>query len=296
MSDSKPPDFSEAFEGYEPDDDSREENAADLDSVDPDSVDPAGEVLPSGVPSPLGQSPSASADESETPNLKLDPKSGSTAGDQERGRPEVQDSGSRGQYDSDDSMGEDVSSMKHTAVQCLSLLARHHGLEVSPKRLIHDYSLEEEEPKVRRLLRIAQDNGLKAKHARMTWKQFGKMEQAFPAIGKLNNGNYVILVGLRLIQNDDGTESEQMALFDPLADQSGFVYLDQEKFESAWKGEVILAKRKYSLLDQKQPFSLRWFLPEIIRQRTAFTDVAVAAFFIHLIALVVPLFFSDRDR
>ena len=92
------------------------------------------------------------------------------------------------------------------------------------------------------------------------------------------------------------TESEQMALFDPLADQSGFVYLNQEKFESAWKGEVILAKRKYSLLDQKQPFSLRWFLPEIIRQRTAFTDVAVAAFFHSLNCLGRASVFSDRDR
>ncbi|MDB4564859.1 cysteine peptidase family C39 domain-containing protein, partial [Mariniblastus sp.] len=196
MSDSKPPDFSEAFEGYQPDDDSRGEDA-----IDPNSIDPQEAVSPSEVPGSLGHSPSASAAESETPNLKLDSQSGSPSGDQERGQPQAGDPGSHAQDDSGYPLGGGVSSMKHTAVQCLSLLARHHGLEVSPKRLIHDYSLEEEEPKVRRLLRIAQDNGLKAKHARMTWKQFGKMEQAFPAIGKLNNGNYVILVGLRLIQD-----------------------------------------------------------------------------------------------
>jgi ATP-binding cassette subfamily B protein len=304
MSDSKPPDFSEAFEGYQPDDDSRGEDAGNENPTEPNSVESNSvesnsaesnsaesnsATPPSGIPAAQGQSPSASASDAETPNLK--PESPSDSTDQKVDPSTTSQAESQAQTGTYDSMNGE-SSMKHTAVQCLALLARHHGLEVSPKRLIHDYSLEEEEPKVRRLLRIAQDNGLKAKHARMTWKQFRKMEQAFPAIGKLNNGNYVILVGLRLIQNDDGTESEQMALFDPLADQSGFVYLNQDKFESAWKGEVILAKRKYSLLDQKQPFSLRWFLPEIIRQRTAFTDVAVAAFFIHLIALVVPLFFQ----
>jgi subfamily B ATP-binding cassette protein HlyB/CyaB len=46
------------------------------------------------------------------------------------------------------------------------------------------------------------------------------------------------------------------------------------------------------LLDGNQPFSLKWFLPEIFRQRTAFMDVAIAALFIHLIALVVPLYFQ----
>ena len=291
MSDSNPPDFSEAFEGYQPDDDSRGEDAVNATPADPHSVDSnspesGSEVPPTVEPVSPDQSP---ADGSGAPDPKLESssessghKGGASPNDHSEDQPETEG----------DPSTEGESSMKHTAVQCLSLLARHHGLEVSPKRLVHDYSLEEEEPKVRRLLRIAQDNGLKAKHARLTWKQFGKMEQAFPAIAKLNNGNYVILVGLRSVQNDDGTESEQMALFDPLADQSGFVYLNQEKFEGAWKGEVILAKRKYSLLDQKQPFSLRWFLPEIIRQRTAFTDVAVAALFIHLIALVVPLFFQ----
>ena len=65
-----------------------------------------------------------------------------------------------------------------------------------------------------------------------------------------------------------------------------------KKFEKSWKGEVLLTKRTYSMLDSNQPFSLKWFLPEIFRQRTAFTDVAIAALFIHLIALVVPLYFQ----
>ena len=39
----------------------------------------------------------------------------------------------------------------------LRLFARHHGVDVSADRLIHDYSLENEEPDLRRLLRIAKD-------------------------------------------------------------------------------------------------------------------------------------------
>jgi ATP-binding cassette subfamily B protein len=180
----------------------------------------------------------------------------------------------------------------HTAAKCLALIARHHELDVSADRLIHDYSLEDRAPDLRRVLRMARDVGLKARHARMTWQQLTKLDQAFPVMVRLQNGNYCIAVGMRKAEGDDGKPIEQLAIFDPLADQQGFVYVDRAKFEKSWKGEVILAKRTFGLLDSKQPFSLTWFLPEVFRQRTAFMDVAVAALFIHLIALVVPLFFQ----
>ena len=179
----------------------------------------------------------------------------------------------------------------HTSLVCLSLVARHHGIDVSSDRLIHDYSLENEEPTLRRFLRIIKDTGLKARYTSITWKQLHKVEQAFPVIARLRNENYVILVGVRK-QELDGKVFDQVAVFDPMADQQGFIYLSQEDFEKSWKGEVVLAKRSFKLLDSNQPFSLKWFLPEMFRQRTAFIDVAVAALFIHLIALVVPLYFQ----
>ncbi len=186
----------------------------------------------------------------------------------------------------------DGSAGKHTSLQCLALIARHHGLDVSSGRLVHDYSLVDEEPTPRRLLRISKDLGLKARQLNLSWRQLKKVDKAFPVLAKLSNGNYVIFVGMRQAEGEDGQELEQIAVFDPLADQQGFVFLDQQQLEKSWQGEVFLLKRSFSLLDSNQPFSLKWFLPEIFRQRTAFTDVAVAALFIHLIALVVPLFFQ----
>lgn len=188
--------------------------------------------------------------------------------------------------------GDEDDKAKHTALQCVALLARHHGIDVSADRLIHDYSLANEAPTLRRILRICKDSGIKARHARMTWKQLRKLGEGFPAMAKLSNGNYVILVGMRKVEDETGEASEQIAAFDPLASQQGFIYLTREKFESSWKGEVILAKRTYSMLDADQPFSLKWFIPEIMRQWPSFWNVGVAAVFIHLIALVVPLYFQ----
>ncbi len=181
---------------------------------------------------------------------------------------------------------------KHTALRCFALIARHHGADVSAERLIHDYSLEEEEPGLRRLLRIAADYGFKTRHTRLNWNQLRRLGQAFPVMARLNNGNYVILVGMRVAEPEPGKPVEQVVLYDPLADRSEFLFLSRSDFEKAWRGETILAKRTMSLLDPNQPFSLKWFIPEILRQGISFTDVAIAVIFMHLIALVVPLYFQ----
>jgi ATP-binding cassette subfamily B protein len=139
---------------------------------------------------------------------------------------------------------------QHTAVKCLSLIGRHHGLDVSADRLIHDYSLENEEPDQRRLLRMARDAGLKVRPGKLTWKHLEKMQQVFPVMAKLTNGNYVIIVGLRRKELEDGTILNQVAIFDPLADRPDFIFLERDDFERSWKGEVILAKRTFTVLDQ----------------------------------------------
>lgn len=182
--------------------------------------------------------------------------------------------------------------VEHTALRCLSLVARHHGVDVSADRLAHDYSLEQEEPSLNRVLRIAKDIGFKSKFTRLTWKSLQKVNSAFPLMVRLKNGNFIIIVGLREKEGDEGTSKDQIAIFDPLADRPDFIFLDQKEFEARWNGDAIFLKRKFAMFDAEQPFSLRWFLPEVLKQRTAFTDVAVAALFIHLIALVVPLFFQ----
>jgi ATP-binding cassette subfamily B protein len=180
---------------------------------------------------------------------------------------------------------------KHTSLQCLALIARHHTVDVSADRLIHDYSLEHDEPSLKRVLRIGKDIGLKIRHTRLRWKQLVKLDQAFPAMIRLANGNYVIAVGMR-DSEEDGETVQKIAVFDPLASDQGFIFLTREKFESSWEGEVILAKKTSKLLDTNQKFGLRWFIPEVTRQWRSFVNVAVAAIFIHIIALVVPLYFQ----
>ena len=186
----------------------------------------------------------------------------------------------------------DKQTKKQTALQCLVHIARHYGINTSVEQLVHEHSLGTEEPDQQRILRISKDLGLKAKFVTTQWHELGDLGQVFPVIARLKNGNYVIIVDTR---RDATGAIDQIALFDPLAVRGGgsdFLFLSQEKFEAAWSGELFLTKREYRLADEEQPFSLRWFIPEILRQKTAFIDVAFAALFIYVIALVTPIFFQ----
>ena len=42
----------------------------------------------------------------------------------------------------------------HTAIQCLTAIAQHHGLQINPERLIDDYALRAAGSKNAALLRI----------------------------------------------------------------------------------------------------------------------------------------------
>jgi subfamily B ATP-binding cassette protein HlyB/CyaB len=174
----------------------------------------------------------------------------------------------------------------HTVIQCLTAIAQHHGLQVNPERVIDDYALGAEEPGAALLLRIALDIGLKARVDQLDWDGLLAQGGVFPLMARLNNGNAVIVVGARA--EGDG----KVALLDPLEEGAGVMLLDRAQFASRWTGEVVFVKRQHALTDPNQPFSLRWFIPEILKQKAAFRDIAIAAIAMHFLALASPVFFQ----
>lgn len=176
----------------------------------------------------------------------------------------------------------------HTVVQCLSAIAQHHGVPINPERLIHDYALADEEPTTVLLLRMATEIGLKAREDRLTWEALFKQEGVFPILARLASGAAVIIVGTR---QDESVA--KVAVLDPRADMAAVALVDAATFCAQWQGEVVFLKRIHALSDPDQPFSLRWFLPEIIKQKAAFRDIAIAAMMMNVLALASPLFFQS---
>jgi ATP-binding cassette, subfamily B, bacterial HlyB/CyaB len=180
-----------------------------------------------------------------------------------------------------------MSTLAHTNLQCLALVGRHHGVDLSPERLLHDYAVGEQAVPMRQLLRMAKDAGLKAKNLTLTWRSLFQLGDAFPLLAELENGNWVIIAGAA-----GSGEGEMIRVLDPLAQRPEFILLNQDQFAKHWRGSVILVKRSYRLSDTDQPFGFRWFIPEIVRQRSLLRDVALAAFVLYGLGLATPIFFQ----
>lgn len=170
-----------------------------------------------------------------------------------------------------------------TVLRCFAAVARHHGVDVAFERLLHDHALSGSEEPVGTVLTVAQANGFRARGVTLTWEELTALGDAYPAIAVLDNGNGVIVAGYR-------KETSDLVVIDPLADRPGFIFLDHDSFCRKWQGRAILLKRVHRLTDEDQPFSFRWFVPEILRQRALFRDIAVAAFSLQVIALALPIF------
>jgi ATP-binding cassette subfamily B protein len=121
----------------------------------------------------------------------------------------------------------------------------------------------------------------------MSWASLIAQGGVFPLIARLDGGACVIVM-----MASDGN-GEQVAVLDPPSEKVGEIQiLTREKFEERWKGDVFLMKRAYAFAETNQPFGFRWFIPEILKQKSALRDIAIAAVAMHILALASPVFFQ----
>src|SRR6185437_17152909 len=82
------------------------------------------------------------------------------------------------------------------ALRCLVRAASHHGIELSAEGLRHSYAFGEAPITPTQLLRIATKVGLRARTSKLDWNALGGLRNAFPALVRLENGNWVVTLGI----------------------------------------------------------------------------------------------------
>ncbi len=178
----------------------------------------------------------------------------------------------------------------NTALVCFSIVAREKKIELTQERLRHEYGLDSTEITEDVFIRMSKDAGMKARLLKIDWQGLLNLKDAYPAVARLPDGRHIVVAGA---VSSDPQKEQMIACYDPLAGQGGgHLRFGKQEFEALWNGEIYVLKRVFKLSDETQPFSLRWFIPEILRQKTAFSDVALAVLFINAIALVTPIFFQ----
>ena len=184
---------------------------------------------------------------------------------------------------------EDARSAARTALDCLARVANHHGVDLPVERLRHVYAVDGTPPSVDLLLRMAKEAGLRAQATQLDWGVLSRMGEAYPVLLRLSNGNWVVV--LRAAERSDGAAA--VVVFDPLAErQDEPLIVDQDQFCARWQGDAILIKRENLSPEGRKKFGIRWFVPELLRQRRLFADVAICALLLYALGLALPIFFQ----
>ena len=165
------------------------------------------------------------------------------------------------------------------------MVAGARGVSLSPEHLIHEHALDQSAINIDQLASIAKHSGLKAKKQSIEIADIERLGSALPAIALLNNGNYVVVVG---VNKKDGA----LLIKDPMANTRNIFPLDAEEFAGYWSRQLLLLKKSYGITDDQQPFGLGWFIPEILKQKSVFRDVALAAISLHFLGILTPIFFQ----
>ena len=205
-----------------------------------------------------------------------------------------------------------------TGLKSLVAVAVHHQVHATVDGLMHEHVLDDAELSDRQLIELAGHMGLEARlispgeprdwrsRVLRLWNALrrshdlkpaapeaeapGKLTLAdfqavFPVLARLHNGNMVVVAGLQ--PREDGLH---VGVIDPLAASQDVLLVPLNAFEDAWNGTLLLVQKRYRLDDENQPFSLRWFVPEILRQKQVLRDVILGALAIQVVGLAAPIY------
>lgn len=172
----------------------------------------------------------------------------------------------------------------HTALRCAFLVAAHHGSKLEPG----DLASGNPSDILGSAVNILRNAGLTPTVRRgCTWAAITTLGRSLPAVAILKSGHWIIVV--RVMAMPDGTHA--LLVMDPATEQSGALLMPRETFLDQWSGVILTCVPAQKTSEAQEPFGLRWFIPEIMRHRHYFRDVAIAATMCNIIAFVTPLLY-----
>ncbi len=176
-----------------------------------------------------------------------------------------------------------------TGLKSLVLASRQHGVDLSIEQLRHDYALGEEEASQDLLVKMARENGLKARGVNFSWRDLTRLGAAFPTVAHLKNGNYVIVVGYKP-ESDENELGEHVQVIDPLSPKPQVEPLPKDQFLEHWDGSLILIKREFRLTDEDRPFSYAWVFGQFLKQKALLAELLTIALILHIFAVLPAVF------
>jgi subfamily B ATP-binding cassette protein HlyB/CyaB len=186
----------------------------------------------------------------------------------------------------------DVDPMSPSGLECLIIVARQHGLHLTSTQLIKDNLLTDQEVTLDQVVRCAEKAGMQSKPVKLDWDGLSHLKKALPAIVRLRNGSYMVLLRV-----EGDANNTRVVLRDPNAAEDALLVIDRPRFEDIWSGDIVLAKRNYEISDESQPFSFGLVAALLFRERRIARDVIISALILGFLGLAPIMFWrllSDK--
>lgn len=170
----------------------------------------------------------------------------------------------------------------NSVLSSLLAIARRHGLTPAIPRILEQYG---QSPAFDDLIKISREIGLVAGIKSLSVKDLSGIGRVYPVVAELKDGQALIIPGLRM-------NAEQGFSIATLGSKNTKIeYLSTEQFADVWSGRIAIFKRTEADNQvNKKRFGLIWFVPQVLREKKAFRDIAVATLALGVVGLAVPMF------
>ncbi len=173
----------------------------------------------------------------------------------------------------------------HSALRAFVVVATHYQKSIPQDAL----ALCEEADSDGSLLKLLRHVDLDAKPVYCgSAKELNRLGEAFPVLLRKKNACWSIVVGLV----GPAVAARRAFVLDLENEAAGVVEVEFDALQEDWGGLLILCGPRKLDSGLDVPFGFQWFLTEILKYRTHFRDIAVAAFVGSLLSFVTPLLFS----
>ena len=168
-----------------------------------------------------------------------------------------------------------------TALACLLMMARLHGIAAEEAQLRHEFGHRAFDTQT--ALLAAKHLGLSAKAVRQPVERLDRAP--LPAIAIDQSGQHFILAKY------DATNTDEPKLLIQRPGHPPSV-LTLQDFLAAWSGELILCTSKATFAGDMAKFDFTWFIPAVVKYRKLLGEVLLISLTLQIIGLVTPMFFQ----
>ena len=166
-----------------------------------------------------------------------------------------------------------------SAMACFLIMSQFLGVQANEedlKQIAANSSFDETVPF---LLEAAKHYQLKGKYVVLVMKDLVKKAGSLvPFMAQDREGSYFIIAKLQ--------EGEAIVLFPR---EPSPQVLSLENLQEKWDGSAILLTKKGALRANDALFSFKWFIPTVLRFKTAFIQVLLGIFVIQILGIATPI-------